>query len=94
MNDKFYTYKGYPLVRKDNILYYGYMSDPYVIMLEILSTKKVGESEVADEVRVIQMSTDLTLNPLQACVKNAKCDGGLNVALELAGVWLEKALDN
>lgn len=40
MNEKFYTYKGYPLVRQGKMLYYGYMSDPYVIMLQILTTKK------------------------------------------------------
>ena len=31
------TYKGKPLVRKDNELYYGCMTDPYVLYLQILS---------------------------------------------------------
>ena len=35
MNDKFFMYKGYPLVRKGNELYYGYMSDPFVIWIQI-----------------------------------------------------------
>ena len=33
------TYKGKPLVRKDNELYYGCMTDPYVLYLQIQSTK-------------------------------------------------------
>ena len=33
------TYKGKPLVRKDNELYYGSMTDPYVLYLQILTTK-------------------------------------------------------
>ena len=37
---KFNTYKGYPLVRNGNQLYYGYMSDPYVIFIQILETKR------------------------------------------------------
>ena len=36
------TYKGKPLVRKDNELYYGRMTDPYVLRMQILSTKPVG----------------------------------------------------
>ena len=32
------TYKGKPLVRKDNELYYGRMTDPYVLYLQILTT--------------------------------------------------------
>ncbi len=94
MSEKFYTYKGYPLVRNGKMIYYGYMSDPYVIMMQILSTKMIGEKEVADKVRVIQMSTDPTLDPLKACVKNTEREGGLYEALDLARVWLDKALKN
>ena len=36
------TYKGKPLVRKDNELYYGRMTDPYVLYLQILTTTPVG----------------------------------------------------
>ena len=32
------TYKGKPLVRKDNELYYGNMTDPYVLYLQITTT--------------------------------------------------------
>ena len=94
MNENFYTYKGYPLVRCGNTIYYGYMSDPYVIMMQILSTTNIGTTEVADKVRVIQMSTDQSLNPLQACKRNTECEGGLFEALDVARVWLEKALKN
>ena len=37
------TYKGKPLVRKDNELYYGCMTDPYVLYLQIQSTKTRSE---------------------------------------------------
>ncbi len=94
MNNNFYTYKDYPLVRSGNMIYYGYMSDPYVIMMQILTTKKIGETEVADKIRVIQMSTDPSLDPLKACVKNTEREGGLYEALDVARVWLEKALKN
>lgn len=92
MNEKFYNYKGYPLVRNGSIIYYGYMSDPYVIMMQILSTMKINDTEVPDKVRVIQMSTDLSLDPLKACIKNTEREGGLFEALDVARVWLEKAV--
>ena len=43
------TYKGKPLVRKDNELYYGCMTDPYVVHLQLLSTdeSKPREARVA-----------------------------------------------
>ena len=30
------TYKGHPLMRKDNLIYYGSMADSHIIMLQIL----------------------------------------------------------
>ena len=38
----FFTYKGVPLVRKGNNIYFGNMYDEFVVMIEILSTEKVG----------------------------------------------------
>ena len=35
------VYKGHPLRRKDNILYYGSMSDKYIIMMQIMDTNTV-----------------------------------------------------
>ncbi|MCC8136137.1 MAG: hypothetical protein LUD57_04250 [Ruminococcus sp.] len=92
MKEKFYTYKGYPLVRNGNTLYYGYMSDPYVIMMEIVSTKSVGNEKIADKVRVVQMSTAPNADPLKIFVKNTECEGGLYEALDVARVWLGKAM--
>ncbi|MBQ1518802.1 MAG: hypothetical protein IIZ53_03000 [Ruminococcus sp.] len=92
MIEKFKTYKGYPLVRCGNIIYYGYMSDPYVTMVQILKTKKVEDEDFAAKVRVVLMNTDPSLNPLEACEKNAERECGLYEALDIAGVWLEKAL--
>ena len=36
------TYKGHPLMRKDNLIYYGSMADDYIVMLQILDSKKQG----------------------------------------------------
>ncbi|MBR4628418.1 MAG: hypothetical protein IKO47_12145 [Ruminococcus sp.] len=93
MSEKFSMYKGYPLVRSGNQLYYGYMSDPYVIFIQILSFKEQEGEKLTSKVRVIQMDTNEP-NPMKACVKNAERECGLYEALDIANVWLEKALGN
>ena len=44
------TYKGHPLMRKDNLVYYGSMADEYIVMLQILETKKLDDLELATKV--------------------------------------------
>ena len=41
------SYKGRPLMRKDNLVYYGSMADSHSFMLQILYTKKVCYTDVA-----------------------------------------------
>lgn len=90
MEQNFYTYKGYPLVRNKNTIYYGYMSDPFVIMMQIMSTKNENGNEIADKVKVYKMSTDPNAYPLKAFVNTAERDS-LFEALDLAEAWLERA---
>ena len=33
-------YKGHPLMRKENMIYYGSMADSHIVMLQVLETKK------------------------------------------------------
>ena len=47
------TYKGRPLVRCGNDIYYGSMHDPYVVYLQVLTTKKEGNADVADKVHIV-----------------------------------------
>ncbi|MBE6819391.1 MAG: hypothetical protein E7517_09645 [Ruminococcaceae bacterium] len=89
--NQFLMYKGHPLVRSGNTLYYGFMDQSHVVMLTILSTKKAGDVEIADKVRIQLIATDITLNPLEAMVKTSE-KNGLFEALDLASIWLERAL--
>ena len=52
------TYKGHPLRRKDNLIYYGSMADKYIIMLQVMDTKKVNDLDVATRVAVQLQLTD------------------------------------
>ena len=91
MSENFSTYKGYPLVRCGNHIYYGYMSDPYVIWIQILAQKEVDGEHMVSKVRVVQLDTN-EQNPMKAVVKNAERECGLYEALDIADVWLKKAL--
>ena len=87
----FLMYKGRPLVRKDNVIYYGDMGDKYVIMMQILSTKTVGGDEIADKVSVQLMLTDPEIRAKDKIVKKSEKNGLYN-AMDIADVWLERAL--
>ena len=87
---EFFTYKGLPLVRKDNVIYYGNMSDKFVAMLTVLSTHKVKDLEVADKTRVQLMSTDPTV-PVTELITKTSERGSLYEALDVASIWLAKS---
>ena len=84
-------YKGYPLLRKDNLLYYGNMSDKYIIMLQIMDTEKVKELDVAKRVSVQLQYTDPDLKSRDRVVKKTEKDG-LYTAMDGGEGWLTRAL--
>lgn len=88
---KFLTYKGKPLVRNGNTLYYGNANDKYVIMMQILATKPVGDVEVASKVSVQLINTDPDVSPRERIVKSSE-KKGLYAAMDIAEVWLSRAL--
>ncbi len=91
--EKFLTYKGKPLVRNGKTLYYGEASEKYVIMMQILATKTVGEVEVASKVSVQLINTDPEVSPRERIVKSSE-KKGLYAAMDIAEVWLSRALAN
>ncbi len=85
------TYKGRPLMRKDNMIYYGSMADKYIIMMQILETKVVKDIEVATKVSVQLQQTSPSVRPKDRIVKKTE-KNGLYTALDIAVVWLNRAL--
>ena len=77
------TYKGRPLIRKDNTIYYGYMSDKYIAVLQVLSTKKVGDLDVAEKVSVQLQLTDPDISAKDKIIKSSTKDGLYN-AMDIA----------
>ena len=88
--EQFMHYKGYPLVRKGDDMYFGFMSDPYVVMLQAEQTAEEQGIRVATKVRFYQMSTKEGLNPIEAIVKSGERES-LYDALDVAATWLDRA---
>lgn len=90
---QFLTYKGKPLVRNGNTLYYGEASEKYVIMMQILATKPMGDVEVASKVSIQLINTDPDVSMREKIVKSSE-KKGLYAALDIAEIWLSRALAN
>ena len=89
--NKVLTYKGHPLMRKDNMIYYGSMADSHIVMLQILETENVGGEEIAKRVSVQLQLTDPAAKPRDRIVKKGEKEG-LFTALDFGSVWLDRAL--
>ena len=89
--EKVLMYKGRPLMRMDNLIYYGSMADSHIVMLQILETKKVGDAEIASRVSVQLQLTDPAAKSRDRIVKKGE-KSGLYTALDFGCVWLERAL--
>ena len=85
------SYKGHPLRRKDNLIYYGTMAEKYIIMMQILNTKKEQDMEVATKVSIQLQLTDPELKSRDRVVKKSEKDS-LYAAMDIATVWLDRAL--
>lgn len=88
---KVLEYKGHPLQRKDNIIYYGSFADKYIVMLQILDTKKVGDMDVATRVSIQLQLTDSNIKSRDRVTKKTEKDSLYN-AIDVASVWLDRAL--
>ncbi len=84
-------YKGHPLRRKDNMIYFGSMSDKYIILLQVLETRKVKDMDVATKVLVQLQLTDPDLKSRDRVVKKSE-KNSLYAAMDVASVWLDRAL--
>ena len=81
------SYKGRPLVRKDNTIYYGSMADKYIVMLQVLETKKEHDLDLATRVLVQLQLTDPNVRTKDRVVKKSEKDG-FYTALDVGCVWL------
>ncbi len=85
------VYKGHPLRRIDNLIYYGSMADKYIIMMQILDSRKEDDLDVATRVSIQLQLTDPSIRSRDRVVKKSEKDS-MYAAMDVAAVWLDRAL--
>ena len=84
-NAEFLEYKGRPLVRKDNDIYYGDLSEKYHVFMMIMAEKpSINGADVPSTIMVQIMDKD-TNRPEKQTISKSLTD-----ALETADAWLER----
>ena len=85
---KFIEYKGKPLVREGNEIYYGFMSDKFYLFMMIMSEKKASrlDMQIPDKILVQILPTDGSAN-----IEKQDMVTGLYNAFDLGTAWLESA---
>ena len=84
-------YKGHPLMRKDNIIYYGSMSDSHIIMMQILDSADMKDLPVAKRVSVQLQQTGPNVRRKDRIVKKTE-KNSMWAAMDIASIWLGRAL--
>ena len=85
------TYKGHPLRRKDNLIYYGSMADKYIIMIQVMSSEQQDGLEMANKVHLQLQFTDPDLKSRDRVIKKSDLPD-LFSAIDMGSIWLMRAL--
>lgn len=88
MAENFITYKEKPLVRCKNEIYYGDMTEAFVVKLTILSENENGDP---DKIKIQLLKSDTSLSDKDRTVKETT-KSSMFEALDFGFVWLERAL--
>ena len=86
----FFSYKGRPLVRSGNIVYYGDMNEQYVVKIESTNSKKEGNLDVSTHLIIEMLDTNADITSGRKILKVSE-KNGLYPALDIASAWLERA---
>ena len=82
-------YKGHPLMRKDDLIYYGSMADEYILQMQILETTDLSDLKLATKVAIQLQRTAADLRPRDRIVKKGEFEG-FYAALEVGCIWLSR----
>ena len=85
------VYRGHPLRRVENLIYYGSMADKYIVMMQVLDTTPLKDITLAKRVSIQLQLTDATLRSRDRVVRSTE-KSSLGEAMEFASIWLERAL--
>jgi hypothetical protein len=84
-------YKGKPLVRQGQFIFYGFPDEKYILFMNILESKKIGNVDIASKVLVQIQSTDSDVSFNDKIVKQCEKRSFYD-AFEIGTIWLEREL--
>lgn len=87
---KQFTYKGKPVFRVDNTIYYGEPNEKYILVLDILEEKPVGEVNAATKVAIKLIDNSGKLG--EGHVFRHSERENLYKAFDIGAWWLQAAL--
>ena len=85
------VYKGKPLVRQGQFIFYGFPDDKYILYMNIVESKKVGNIDVATKVLVQIQDTDNDISFNDKIVKQCEKRNFYD-AFEIGTIWLDREL--
>lgn len=89
--DDILMYKGKPLVKQDNTIYYGNMDEKYVAMIQIADYAEKDGMKMPSKLLVQLALTDPEIRMRDKIVKKTE-KTTLYDAIEIAAIWLERSL--
>ena len=87
-DNKLLFYRGFPLIRSGNTIFYGSAGDAFAAKLTIKDTKKIADEEVPNKI-MVQL---LPKNPADVAKARTGEYIGFYEALDTAHVWLTDVL--
>ena len=92
-SDVITIFKNRPLVRSGNTIYYGNVSDKFIVKIDIAHEKDKSSSTATDNVTVQLLDASPDVDIRKRLMKRCKrC--GLYEALDVADAWLNKTTDS
>lgn len=85
----FIIYKNRPLVREDNVICYGNLSDRYIIKMIIMTEKEYRGHQIPDQIYVQLLECNET-DPSGSKVIKEGMKSGLYNALDIGIAWLDR----
>lgn len=91
-NEKLLMYKGKPLVRKDNVIYYGNPDAEYICVLTENAYEEINGLKVATSVSVSLTTNTTHGQGKEKVIKKPVERNGLYLALDIGEYWLSDEL--
>jgi len=85
------VYRGHPLRRVDNLIYYGSMADKYIVMMQVLDKEPLKDISLAKRISIQLQMTDAAVKSRDRVLRTTE-KSSMSEAMEFACIWLERAL--